>query len=594
LTPVAGANSIAIRLFPDLPQDVRIRGYVNDSTTGMGLWPATVHVDGYDDQMPYGYTGGTGYYEVWTVAAPQTVRATATGYAAGEAAVNPASGATIWVNLSLSPDANPPLVRSFTATPSIGVSESNPTSLVADVNETSLDQSYVSILKLHSASANVGTFLNLGRLDPAGVSVTSPSAGNYTISASWNLRTPIGHMSDGLSSVWWPSLYAYAPFQSAVAGYWDNATLSSPTPGAAVFDTRSGQLLYVYTSYGFFGPQDQPASTFSPYASGLRIDLTSAAIVGYALVNGPTFTVGNLRMDLSQAVPAGQYGALLELYDSAGHYTSAATLMQTIPDSVPPVANAGPDFVGNEDTTVSFDGSRSTDNVGIASYTWTFMDGSMQTLSGMTASYMFATPGTYVVTLTVRDAGGNVGTDSLTVTVRDVTAPAITVSSPSEGASVPGSVVIVASATDNTAVVRVEFFVDGVSVGNDTTAPFQWPLVAGSLKDGNHTLMVVAYDAAGNSASSVRHVTAVNVPGGLGLGPFAVGGLIVILAVIAAIGVLLILVLRRKPRRPSVVPPVAAATIEPPSEPAPAPTPPAPIPPEPEPPLEELPDFDNL
>src|SRR2546426_353990 len=524
LSPVAGANSIAIRLYPDLPLDVRIRGHVNDSTTGTGLWPATVHVSGYDDQTAYGYTDGTGYYEVWTVAAPQTVRVTATGYAAGEAAVNPGAGATIWVNLSLSPDTNAPLVRSFTATPSIGASESNPTSLVADVNETSLEQSYMSILKLHSASANVGTFLNLGRLDPAGVSVTSPSAGNYTISTSWDTRTPIGHMSDGLSSVWWPSLYAYAPFQSAVAGYWDNVTLSSPTPGAAVFDTRSGQLLYVYTSYGFFGPQDQPASTFSPYASGLRIDLTSAAIVGYTLVNGPTFTVGNLRMDLSQAVPAGQYGALLELYDSAGHYTSAATLMRTIPDSVPPVANAGPDLVVNEDTTASFDGSRSTDNVGIASYTWSFMDGSMQTLSGITASYVFATPGTYVVTLTVRDADGNVGTDSLAVTVRDVTAPTITVSSPAEGASVPGSVVIVVSATDNTVVVRVEFFVDGVSVGNDTTAPFQWPLAAGSLKDGNHTLMVVAYDAAGKSASSVRRVTAVNVPGGPGLGPLPVGG----------------------------------------------------------------------
>src|SRR2546428_2068968 len=249
LSPVAGANSIAIRLYPDLPLDVRIRGYVNDSTTGTGLWPGTVHVNGYDDQTAYGYTDGTGYYEVWTVAAPQTVRATATGYAAGEAAINRVSGATLWVNLSLSPDANAPLVRSFTATPSIGVPEQIPTSLVADVSETSLEQSYMSILKLHSASANIGTFLNLGRLDTAGVSVTSPSAGNYTISTSWDMRTPIGHMSDGLSSVWWPSLYAYAPFQSAVAGYWDNATLSSPTPGAAVFDTRIGQLLYVYTSY---------------------------------------------------------------------------------------------------------------------------------------------------------------------------------------------------------------------------------------------------------------------------------------------------------------------------------------------------------
>src|SRR3989475_949784 len=213
--------------------------------------------------------------------------------------------------------------------------------------------------------------------------------------------------------------------------------------------------------------------------------------------------------------------------------------MQTIPDSVPPVANAGPDLAVNEDTTLSFDGSRSADNVGIASYTWTFMDGSMQTLSGITASYVFATPGTYSVTLTVRDADGNVGTDSVSVTVRDVTAPAITVSSPAEGASVPGSVVIVTSATDNTAVVRVEFFVDGVSVGNDTTAPFQWPLAAGSLKDGNHTLMAVAYDAAGKSPPPVRRVAPREGPGGPRLRPLPGSGGIVIVAVIAAIGVLL-------------------------------------------------------
>src|SRR5438445_13324019 len=110
--------------------------------------------------------------------------------------------------------------------------------------------------------------------------------------------------------------------------------------------------------------------------------------------------------------------------------------MRTIPDRVPPVANAGPDLVVNEDTNASFDGSRSTDNVGIASYTWSFMDGSMQTLSGITASYVFATPGTYVVTLTLLDADGHVGPHSLAVTVRDVTAPTITVASPSEGASV--------------------------------------------------------------------------------------------------------------------------------------------------------------
>src|SRR3989442_11416281 len=36
----------------------------------------------------------------------------------------------------------------------------------------------------------------------------------------------------------------------------------------------------------------------------------------------------------------------------------------------PPVANAGPDQTVNEDTAVVFDGSRSTDDVGIVNYTW--------------------------------------------------------------------------------------------------------------------------------------------------------------------------------------------------------------------------------
>ena len=298
-------------------------------------------------------------------------------------------------------------------------------------------------------------------------------------------------------------------------------------------------------------------------------------------------------MDLSQAVPAGQYGAFLELYDSAGYYTPAAVLMQTTPDNVPPVANAGLDLAVNEDTTATFDGSASTDNVGIASYTWTFMDGTMQTLQGVTASYVFATPGTYVVTLTVRDADGNVGTDTVTVTVRDVTPPAVTVSSPSDGASVPGSTVIVASATDNLAVVRVQFLVDGVSVGNDTTAPFEWSIAAGSLKDGNHTVTVIALDAAGNSASATVHVTVTNVPAGRGLGLFEVAGFLGILALIAGIIVALLLIARRKPRRPAMAPPVSAPMLAPTSVPT-TPEVPTASEPEPEPPTEELPDIDNL
>src|SRR3989442_9809669 len=166
--------------------------------------------------------------------------------------------------------------------------------------------------------------------------------------------------------------------------------MSNRVPAPAVLYARRGHPLYLYNWYGFLGPGAQPASTFQPYATGVRIDLTSAAIVGYAIVNGPSFAVGSLRMDLSQAVPAGQYGAFLELYDSAGYYTPAAVLMRTTPDNVLPIANPGPDLIVDEDTTVTLDGSASTDNGGIASYTGTFMDGTIQTLPGVTASYVFA------------------------------------------------------------------------------------------------------------------------------------------------------------------------------------------------------------
>jgi hypothetical protein len=94
-------------------------------------------------------------------------------------------------------------------------------------------------------------------------------------------------------------------------------------------------------------------------------------------------------------------------------------------DITPPVANAGLGQTVNEDVLVQFDGSGSTDNVGITSYVWTFVDGTPRTLTGQTSSYAFSNPGVYVVTLNVSDAVGNWNTDATTITVRDGTPPTI-------------------------------------------------------------------------------------------------------------------------------------------------------------------------
>jgi len=506
LEPAPGTNPVSITLRPDLALDVRVRGYVND-TAGAPLWSVRVEATGYSTSEPYDYTDSSGYYEFWIAAAPQTIRARDTGYGAAEAAVNPSPGATVWVNLTMAQDNAAPWIRSFTATPSVGVSESNPAALAADIEDAGLESAYLMALMLHSQAAGVGTFILLERFPTTEMSISRPSPGNYTVSSSWDTRSPLAQLSDGTTTLRWTVTTAGNPFLAIVNGYWDNATLPSPVGANAYFDTRDGRLLYAYSGTEFIDPQDQPSSTFAPYTSGVLVDLATESIVGGSLVTATALRVGSLGLTLLPSVPSGQYGVLLEAWDAAGGYANDVVLLQTGGDTVPPVAVAGPDLALDEDTTVTFDGSASTDNLGIASYTWTFDDGGAQVLTGAIATTVFATPGTYVVTLTVRDADGNADTDTLTVTVRDVTAPSVSISSPAEGAIVSGSVPVTATASDNVGVLRVEFFLDGTGVGQDTRAPFEATLPPSGLGLGNHTIEATAYDAAGNSASARRNVT---------------------------------------------------------------------------------------
>ncbi len=553
---VTGTVGLAIALYPNLAQNVTIKGYVKAAGTNAALSSATVQVSGYGNLVVTDYTDGLGFYQLTTVTYAQTVRATQYGYAAGVASVNPAPAATIWLNFSLPLDSVSPVILSFTATPATNVQTSNPTLLQATVNESNVQATYLSVYMLASASAGVGTFVSAGNLAPASITVTPTTQGNESVSAPWDTRTPIAFLSDGGSAQWWPVSATGYPYQVAVTGYWQNATLSTAVYATATFDSRSGALLYVNAyPYGYIAPQDQPGSAFQPAAWGLQVNLATAAIVGYTSVRGNTYRLGNLAMMYANAVPTGTYAALLQVYDAAGHSAMAATLIHVAGDTVPPVARAGPDQTVNQGTRVTFDGSTSSDNVGVVNYTWTFTDGSPRVLYGATASYTFANPGTYVVTLTVRDADGNTNSDTLTVTVLDTSPPTLSITSPSEDARVSGSITVTATASDNVGVVRVAFRVDGVPAGNATAAPFQIALDTSIWANGNHTIEAIAYDAAGNSASTTRHVTVQNTPGGNGGSP--IGSLdvmawilvaILLAAVAAVVGVLLLR--RRRPRTP--------------------------------------------
>jgi len=131
----------------------------------------------------------------------------------------------------------------------------------------------------------------------------------------------------------------------------------------------------------------------------------------------------------------GDYTVTLNVRDNASN-GAADVMVVTVFDADPPIADAGPDQIVNEDTVVTFNGSGSTDNVGVVDYRWTFIEGAnVVTLVGVSPTYVFTEPGGYIVTLTVWDGAGWAGMDTMTVTVLDATPPTVIFTSPYDGAT---------------------------------------------------------------------------------------------------------------------------------------------------------------
>ena len=110
---------------------------------------------------------------------------------------------------------------------------------------------------------------------------------------------------------------------------------------------------------------------------------------------------------------------------------------------------------------------------------------------GGSASHVITTPASNT-TYTAMFAAGS-----------DTTKPTVSVSAPSDGSTVSGTVTLSATASDNVGVVRVKWFVDGVQVATDADgAPWTRPWNSASVANGTHHLIAKAKDAAGNWGAS--------------------------------------------------------------------------------------------
>jgi parallel beta-helix repeat protein len=225
-------------------------------------------------------------------------------------------------------------------------------------------------------------------------------------------------------------------------------------------------------------------------------------------VTGPSDTVGFCNVTIPKSLLRGSLLILLDeadvtadtitvetsthtfFYLSYGFSTHTVKIIGTdVFDKSPPVANAGPNQTVDEDVLVNFDGSRSDDNIGITSYTWTFMDETPQTLTGVRPTYIFANPGTYTVTLNVSDGAEHYATDTVVITVLDVTNPVAEVGFNASGSS------------DNVDIASYEWdFGDGFNgTGIATTHRYTSP--------GTYLVTLTVKDAANNTSTDSITVT---------------------------------------------------------------------------------------
>jgi PKD repeat protein len=216
-----------------------------------------------------------------------------------------------------------------------------------------------------------------------------------------------------------------------VSSYYTNDTLTMEQ-GIAWFDNDTG----AYEGFQFRdwlsldspgipdATPDDSSGVITPVRTIYQWRLNSSelgdiyAFFNYTWVTLATRSVVGLTFEFNNVVWSGDYIAVLLAADQAMNTNSTERLFTV--DTDPPVADAGGNRTLLLGEALVLDGSASSDNVGIANYTWSIVTDqydSAEEVYGPEATYPFEDPAGLIVTLTVTDGGGNTDVDAFSVSV---------------------------------------------------------------------------------------------------------------------------------------------------------------------------------
>jgi thermitase len=274
-----------------------------------------------------------------------------------------------------------------------------------------------------------------------------------------------------------------------------------------------------------------PSVAFSSPANGSKvvgsvlIDISATDNVAVASVvlkkdgvSVATFTSTPYRWLYNSTLDAdGTHTFTVTASDAAGNQSSTALALtvENTDSSAPSVAFTSPASGAKVSGSVVVYLSAS-DNRGVSSVVLKKDGAVVATLTAAPYRWTYSTTsdlnGSHALTATAKDAAGNEAVASLNLTVANIDrkAPTVRFTSPTNGSTVQGSVVVSLDAADNQGVAAVEIRKDKVLVATLTAAPYVWTYNSATDKNGKHTFIATARDSSGNKASATIYVKVAN------------------------------------------------------------------------------------
>jgi chitinase len=256
----------------------------------------------------------------------------------------------------------------------------------------------------------------------------------------------------------------------------------------------------------------------------MRVDFYDGPILKASVPSAPFVFVWNPTLGDN-----GMHVWRAQAFDEQGNNSTSLGVYVTIdiaaPDDVAPSVaisspSSGTTFTNAQTVSVV---AAASDNVGVSRVD--FYDGAVLKGAASTSPFTLSWTctlsdnGSHTFTAQAFDAAGN-STRSSPVTLvvniaagGDTAPPTAAISSPGSNASYTSAqtLTIVATASDNVGVQRVEFYDAATLVATDTGSPYQYSWTFGLADNGAHSFTAKAFDAAGNSVTSTARVLTVNI-----------------------------------------------------------------------------------